>query len=411
MRRFLILATAMLPGVAAAQTAPVDTFSMQGLRPTLTLGDGDFVLQPVARLDLDAGAFWDQPQTDGKPPRFDDGLNVRRARIGVQGSFLHDFSYNVTVQFEPGAGNQFSWNSVYMEEGWVAYDGLPWVTIRAGSFTPRHTLEASTSTFETPFMERASVVNLAGTLAAGESRYGVGAEFRTDRLFGSFYVTDGQSTTRDDGQRRGLAGRVAGLLVDTDGFKLLVGASASYQFHPGTTDHETIRLRDYPQLRLSPLRLLDTKSLAADLGFNVGPELSGTLGKLLFQAEYQRLEVDRTNGTSPSFDGFYASVAYPLIGGGRVYDPKRAVWTRPRFDELDPARGHWGYLELATRFSYANLFDGAVRGGRQNIWGTALNYYPIRNLRTSIEYQVGQITLDGPNRSFQSIGVRLAFTL
>ena len=95
----------------------------------------------------------------------------------------------------------------------------------------------------------------------------------------------------------------------------------------------------------------------------------------------------------------YLSLAYPLIGEGRRYDARRAVWTRPRFDEL------------ATRYSYANLFDGAVRGGRQDIWSTALNYYPYRSLRMSVEYQLGQIALDGPNRSFQSIGVRLAFNL
>ena len=272
MRSFLFLAAAMLPGVAMAQTAPIETFSMQGWRPTLTLGEGDLVLQPVARLDLDAGTFWDQPQTDGQPPRFDGGTNVRRARLGVQGSFLRDFSYNFNAQFEPGPGNQFSWDTVYLQEGWVAYGGIPWVTIRAGSFTPLHTLEYSGSSFETLFMERASITNIAGSIAAGDSRYGAGAEFRTDRLFGSFYVTDGQSSARDDGRQRGVAGRVAGLAVDTGGFKLLVGASASYQFHPGTTGREAIRLRDYPQLRLSPLRLLDTGSMAADAGFTAGPD-------------------------------------------------------------------------------------------------------------------------------------------
>jgi phosphate-selective porin OprO/OprP len=411
MRKFLVLAVMMLPGVAMAQSEPVETFSMQGWRPTLTLDGGDFVVQPVARFDFDAGSFWDQPQTDGQPARFDGGVNVRRARLGVRGSFLRDFTYNVTAQFEVPPGNQFSWDTVYLQQGWVAYVGLPWLTLRAGSFTLLNTLEASTDTFETLFMERASITTMAIGIAAGDSRYAAGAELHTDRLFGAFYVTDGVSTTRDDGQQRGLAGRVAGLAVDTEDFKLLVGASASYQFHPGTTDQESIRLRDYPQLRLSPLRLLDTKSMAADAGFTAGPELSGTVGDLLFQAEYQRIGVDRTNGTNPTFEGLYLSLAYPLIGGARRYDPRQAVWTRPAFHELDVRQGHWGYLEAAARYSSANLFDGAVRGGRQNVWSAALNYYPYRSLRMSVEYQIGEILLDGPNRNFQSIGVRLAFSL
>jgi len=399
-----------LPAAAWAQDA-TPTFSMQGWRPTLTLAGGNFVLQPSARLDLDGGSFWDQPQTDGQPARLDGGYNVRRARLGVQGSFLRDFAYNVTWQFEPGPGNQFDWASVYLMDGWVAYSGVPWMTLRAGAMTPLNTLEYSGSSFDTLFMERASIINIAASVASGDSRLAAGGEAYTDRLFGSFYLTGGQSTTRDSGDQRGLAGRVAALAVATDGFRLLVGGSGAYQFHPGTTDNETIRLRDYPQLRLSPLRLLDTKSMAADSGFTIGPELSGTVGKLLFQAEYQYIEVDRTNGTSPHFEGLYVALAYPLIGEGRRYDNKRAIWARPRFAEFAPAEGNWGYLEVATRYSYANLFDGAVRGGRQTIWGVALNWYPFRTMRASVEYQIGQITLDGPNRGFQSIGIRLGFTL
>jgi phosphate-selective porin OprO/OprP len=411
MRRIAVSLLVLAPSLAAAQSDTTDMFSMQRGRPTLTLGGGEFVLQPAFRLDLDGGTFWDQPQTDGRPARYDNGTNVRRGRLGLQGSVLRDFTYNMTWQFEPGPGNQFDRASVHISDLWVAYGGLSWATIRVGAYTPLHTLEFSGSSFETLFMERGTVGNLAGSIAAGDSRWAAGGEVRTDRLFGSFYVTNGQSTTRNDGQQRGIAGRVAGLAVDTDGFRLLVGGSASYQFEPGTTNNQSLRLRDFPQLRLSPLRLLDTRALGADSGFTFGPEVSGTIGKLLFQAEYQRIQVDRSNGTSPTFEGLYGTLAYPLIGAGRRYDRNRAAWTRPSFQELDLAAGHWGYLEVATRFSYANLFDGAVRGGRQNIWSTALNYYPYRSLRASVEYQLGQITLDGPNRSFQSIGFRLAYSL
>ncbi|MBW6399022.1 OprO/OprP family phosphate-selective porin [Roseomonas sp. HJA6] len=410
MRLAALALLCLLPATARSQEVP-PTVSMQGWRPTLTLGGGDVVLQPSLRFDLDGGTFWDQPQNDGQPRRFDGGFNVRRARLGVQGTVLRDFTYNVTWQFEPDPGKQFDWASVYLMDGWIAYSGLPWVTFRVGAFTPLNTLDYSGSSFETLFMERASIINIAASIATGDSRYGAGAELHSDRLFGAFYATDGVSTTRDDGNQRGLAGRVAALAVDTEEVKLLVGGSASYQFQPGTSGNATIRLRDYPQLRLSPLQLLNTGSMPADAASAIGPELSGTVGKLLFQGEYQRIQVDRTNGTNPIFQGYYLSLAYPLIGQARRYDSHRAVWTRPHFAELDPAQGHWGYLELATRYSSANLFDGAVRGGHQTIWGTALNWYPFRALRASVEYQVGQITLDGPNRGFQSIGVRLSVAL
>ena len=411
------IATVLLAGMASIAALPAwsqatpPTLSMQGWRPTLSLADGNLVIQPALRLDLDAGTFWHQPQTDGQPPRYDGGANVRRARLGVEGRFLRDFSYALAWQFEPDPGDAFSWATVYLTDGWVAYEGLSWATLRGGVFTPLNTLEYSSRSFEGPFLERASIIEIVGTIATGDSRLGGGAELHDDRLFGAFYATGGVSTTRNSSDQRGIAGRIAGLAIDTGAVKLLVGGSGSYQFHPGTADDETIRLRDYPQLRLSALRLLDTKSMAADSASTIGPELSGMIGRLLVQAEYQRIQVDRTNGTNPIFQGYYVSLAYPLIGGGRRYDSRRATWTRPDFAELSPAEGQWGYLELATRISDANLFDGAVRGGRQTVWGSALNWYPVRALRTSVEYQLGQVALDGPNRSFQSIGFRLSIDL
>ncbi len=68
-------------------------------------------------------------------------------------------------------------------------------------------------------------------------------------------------------------------------------------------------------------------------------------------------------------------------------------------------------MALPTRISDANLRDGAVRGRRQTVWGTALSGYPFRALRASIGYQLGQVALDGPNRRFPSIGFRLSIEL
>lgn len=152
------VATSTEQPAATAATAPM--FSMRGGRPTVTLADGNLTITPVTRFDVDFGTFWDQPRWPGnKPVQFldhdragvpDEGINVRRARLGLQGTYLKDFTYNFTWEFAPGPGEQFDpqKNSKIFELQ-TAYTGLGWGVVRVGGFTLNHTLEFATSSFET----------------------------------------------------------------------------------------------------------------------------------------------------------------------------------------------------------------------------------------------------------------------
>jgi phosphate-selective porin OprO/OprP len=423
-----------LAAQASAQTAPtisqaepantVQTpiFAVPGGRPTLTLADGNFTAQPVVRLDMDVGGFWGQTRyPGGKPVEFGDSgragvpdplINARRARAGVQGTYLRDFTYNFTWEFAPGPGKQFDLakNSKLFELQ-TAWNGLGWGTVRAGAFTLFHTLENSGSSFESLMLERPAIINLATSLASGDTRTALGLEARGDRWFAAGYGTAGVLGTLHTGNQRGMAGRAAALAVDEAGWKVLVGGSAAAQFHPGNSPApETVQLRDYPELRLEPTRLLDTGRIKAGSGYAAGPEVSGMVGPVHFAAEYQWIEVDANAGLpNASFRGYYANVAVPLFGGQRRYDKARGGWARPRFEALNPAANTWGFAELVARYSFASLTDGRFRGGRQEVFGVALNYYPLNRLRASIQYNNGHVTLDGPDRGFQAIGARLAF--
>ena len=424
----------VLAGQAAAQTAQptsqsepankvqAPAFSTPGGRPTLTLADGNFTAQPVVRLDMDFGGFWDQTKyPGGKPVQFGDGtragvpdplINARRARAGVQGTYLKDFTYNFTWEFAPGPGKQFDLakNSKLFELQ-TAWNGLGWGTVRVGAFTLLHTLEFSGSSFESLMLERPAIINLATSLASGDTRTAIGMEARGDRWFAAGYGTAGVLGTLHTGNQRGMAGRAAALAVDEADLKVLVGGSAAAQFHPGNNPApETIQLRDYPELRLEPTRLLDTGKVKAGSGYAAGPEISGMVGPVHFAAEYQWIEVDANAGLpNANYSGYYANVAFPLVGGPRRYDKARGVWARPRFQELNPEANTWGFAELVARYSFTSLTDGKARGGRQEVIGLALNYYPLTRLRVSVQYNNGHVTLDGPDRGFQAIGARLAF--
>jgi len=428
--RNIAIATAGLIGLACpalgqtptVATPPSDIFSMRQGRPTVSLADGGFTIQPLLRLDWDFGGYWGQTAyPGGRPPEFldsnrpgvpDHGINLRRGRLGLQGTYLRNFTYNFTWEFAPGPGKQFDLekNSRIFELQ-TAWNGLGWGTVRVGAFTLLHTIEFSTSSFETLMLERPAIIILATSLASGDTREAVGLEARGERWFAAGYGTAGVLGVLHDGNQRGLVGRAAGMAVDAPDGKLLLGFNAAAQFHPGNTGAaESVRLRDYPELRLEPTRLLDSGTINAGSAYAYGPEVSGMIGPVHFAGEYQRIEVDANQGApNRSFEGYYATVALPLVGGVRRYNKERAVFTRPSAPDLNPPGNTWGYAELVARYSYASLNDGKVRGGHQEIFSAALTYYPLSRLRFTLQYNNGRITLDGPNRDFQAVAGRIAF--
>lgn len=423
-------AAAAPPLASGEQPSEPPMLAMRGGRPTLTLFGGGFTMQPVLRLDADFGGFFGQ-DTDyaGQPPKFLDssrpgvpaqGMNMRRARVGLQGTYLKDFTYNFTWEFGQAPGSQFDpveFSRLF--ELQTAYTGLGWATLRVGAFTLMHTIEFSMSSFELTLMERPSIIAVATSLASGDSRLAIGGEARGDRWFASAYLADGSTTTLNDGRQRGLAGRATGLAVNESWAKVNIGLNAAAQLAPGTRGAaDTIRLRDYPELRLDPTRLLDTRAIAAGEGYAVGPEVSAMLGPLYLQSEYQwiRLSADDGQGNR-NFWGYYVTAALPLVGAPRRYDRNRGVFSRPRVEELNPKGNAWGWLELAARYSYINLNDAPTQGGSQSIFSLGLNYYPASRLRATLQYSTGDVRLapgnsnsrSGYDRGFQAFAGRLAF--
>ena len=387
-------------------------------RAALSFADGRVTIRPQLRLDIDAGGFWDQPRyPGGEPPLYLDGkppvaFNLRRAYAGFRGTLPEDLSWSFRWQLAPGVGKPFDLReNSHLYEAYGAWSGLGWATLRAGVIGPAHLIDYTMSSFELPLLERASIDVVAASLASGLSRVGLGGEARGERWFAAAYGTGGDTGVRNDGAQRGLAGRAVALLADQPGLTLAVGLNAAAQFNPGTRlSPDRIRLEDLPEVELSPLRLLNTGWMPAGGGQAVGPEAAGLLGPVYVQAEYQSVRIDSSGGTPDRrFWGYYALASVPLGGAPRRYNPRRGVFTRPSFEPFDPAAGQWGWTELAARWSYTSLDDGAVRGGRQALVEVALNHYPTRVMRLSLQYSNGAVRLDGPDRSFQALAARLAF--
>lgn len=398
---------AMLGTQAHAQSSPPrDGVSWSGIRPTLRLADGNLTMQPVARIDLHAGSYFGQPDDLGD--RFSSGANVRRGRLGLRGAVFEDFAYNFTWELAPSTPQEPSRGGRIFEAS-LAYKGIDGASFQVGAWTLPHTLAYATSSSELLFIERPSIAAMASSVASGDTRFAAGGEVFGNRFYGSAFVTQGVASTPYDNDQRGVVGRAAWLALDGE-TKVQLGFNAAYQAEPGSNSSSSQRFRDYPELRLNSFRYVDTRSLPADSSWAYGPELSGLVGKLHYAAEYQIIGLDTPTGPTRSFDGWYINLAYPLLGEPRRRADSNATWRRGRGGNLD-FNQNWGALELAGGYSTVDLSDGPVRGGRQSIWSTALNWYPTDQIKVTTQYQNGNLGLPGRDRDFQSVAFAVIFNL
>jgi phosphate-selective porin OprO/OprP len=96
----------------------------------------------------------------------------------------------------------------------------------------------------------------------------------------------------------------------------------------------------------------------------------------------------RNAGGDVNFGGLYLATSYFLTADTRAYQESEAA-----FGALVPTHPlSWqarqvGALELAARWSYIDLADGDVRGGRANVLMSGLNWYWNRYVR--LQFNVG----------------------
>ena len=412
-RRIAVLLTGLalcvsysIPDAAAAATADPEAgpngATICGDHPCVSLWNGGLTFSPGIRIDADGGDYLDQ--RGDEPLR--SGTNLRRERLLAHGTFARDFGYDVTYDFDGSPGDRNK-----LQEAQVDYAGLSGLTLRAGAFQLQHLVEYTMSSFQTPFIERASITNIAASVASGARRWAAGAEAHGARWSASLYGSAGTADISYDGRERGVVARATGLLIDTSDLQLQIGVNGAKQFHPGlSTQPGLASFSDFPELRLSTFMLLDTKSFNARSTYAYGPDAEALVGRLYLEGLYQSVG-SQAGGGLPNhrFAGWYVTAAYPLLGTARGRDASSASWSRPQAGS-DASRT-FGAFELAARYSQTDLNDGKVQGGRQAIWTGALNWYPTASLRVTAEYQDGFSSSSLAHQHFQTLGGRLALSL
>jgi len=338
------------------------------------------------RLSTDVGGFFPRGDVPDPGTRFE----VRRAFLYATGEFrlLRPVFYRLSAG---GIGDRPYWDDLY-----VGLRDVPWLgTVRVGQFDAPMSLELLSGSSNSRFMEYGAPVQaFAASLKVGIESHRHRRDGRATWTLGVF--RDGQRADVGDDTDSPLrmVGRATGLVVDPgegDGWLVHAGGSASFVLSTG----DRVRYRSRPESFLVGY-LVDTGDIDTRTAYPVGAELAVTRGPFTAQSEWLGAWVDATDVGALGFGGVYGYVGWSLTGERRPYDRHAGRFSAPlpRRD-FRPFEGGWGAWEVAGRFSWVDLSDGPVRGGRMVVWSAGVNWTWNRWIRILFDGQSAR-TWDGP---------------
>ena len=388
--------------------------SLKDGRPVFKTADGNFTFGITGRAHLDVGGYSQDDNSEANFGGLRGNANFRRLRVGLNGTFAKDFGYNIEFNF----GDSGTESNARIYEALLTYKGIDGVNLVLGATKPKMTLDDSTSSNDITFIERATAVNLAITPAAGEARMTAGGTFNTDNFFGGAYYTMGSASAGgglDDYDSSNVVGRLAYATSPKEGLNVHIGASGSHSFN---VPADTIRFRDRPELRVDPLRYIDTGNIGGIDTISVyGPELAVNYGPFRAQGEYYRYDIDGIGGGSADFDAWYLQASWVITGEAYRYDIKKAAYSGVKpSNPFGFGKGGTGAWEIAARYSSADLNDtsAGIAGGQQDIITVGLNWYVNNNLRFMLNYLNVDVKNRGgvlnPNFGHDAVALRTQFS-
>jgi phosphate-selective porin OprO and OprP len=323
------------------------------------------------------GAF---PNLDGPNAGF------RQLRISTLGTLYDWAQFKLDIDFD---------NVSDIKDEWIRFTKIPYIGhITLGHMKESFSLEELTSRKAITFLER-SLPTVAFTPGRnlGISSHTAVLNQRMTWAVGAFFNMDSfddvgnskDQLTKPTGWN--LTARITGLpwYVD-DGRRLLhLGLSFTHKF--GDRDDIGVRIRTRPESRLTDDRLVDTGEFLMDSADLVDAEFAFVKGPLSFQGEYFHTFADAGTLGNPDFWGFYLFGSWFITGEHRNYDIRSGTFNRSKpKNDFCPRKGGWGAWELAGRFSFIDLNDAGIRGGKEASFTAGLNWYLNRKTRFMLNY-------------------------
>lgn len=359
----------------------------------LSSADGQNTIELTGRFHLDTADYLDTHSglTTAKGDKLDSGINARRARIGVTGRFMGDWTYALIYDFgntsdtlninnyaaentklQPAYASSYDGALSGLENAFITYNGFyshgqqfP-VAIDFGYIDVPSNLDEATSSNDIMFLERSSSQVVQTEFGGGDFRSAFGARSNNDRYWAGLYLTgpksgalhtscaatattqvNSSSTSCPTPSSLALVTRATYQVLQDKDYSFHIGVNNVLDFEPRSSSNaESLQLYDQPELRVDPTIFLVTCGQASTAtatggtckGMNskeadvLGLEFAGAVGNFYAQAEYYHYTVNQylTGGETlaPTLD---FNGGYGEIsysfGGTRHYLPSSGAYT------------------------------------------------------------------------------------
>ena len=403
--------------------------------PEFSSSDGKFKMKIRGRLNTDYnGIDQDEPITGEGDIS---AVELRRARLGVEGVVFYDWKYKFEVDF---AGNDVGIKDAYVAyANWTNADFAELSEVRLGNQYVYTSLEQTTSALFLTFMERAAFTEaflpsgeadrqIGGAILLGDEHWSLQTGYYGASV-GEGNDIPGQEEFDTDKSAVSVRGTIAPLNRDLDGgVHQVVHLGASYRHREagtlncGTTicdigePNEVNALFQYrargADLHLAD-RFVDTPQFGnADDMFIL--EAAFVLGSFSMQGEYAQTDVEGIQplenvGTAtrvnPTYTGWYVDASWYLTGETRNYESDMGRFGRTKVINPVFNDGHrgWGSWQIAGRYDVVDLSDksaavdfayGCSECGEQATWLVGLNWWLTDY--TALKFQYSQSEIKGP---------------
>ncbi|MBS0299942.1 MAG: porin [Proteobacteria bacterium] len=398
------------------------TFDDRGLH--WATKDGNFTvslngrMQPASQYNFINQAA---PATGANTPNeLDSGANIRRARLGIEGTFFKIWDYKFEYDFSRGNGTVGSG----ITDAFVRLNHTNALSYKIGSFKEPFSLEEAASNRFLTFIERHMSVNTfvdnPNTYKTGIGvnyavpRFQTGLAFQTEPIGAWSAAATSVNANGNQNRNNGSGdsgwegiGRVSGRPWMEDETKFLhVGISAghtavntqyradgtmvgegsngggggmSFFAFPGTNVDRTNILNTG---NLSNGALTDPNHRRITSYDRFGAEGWFVYGPFSAQTEFLRTNINGTGYNGEHLTGYYGFVSYFLTGESKAYHVRNGAANRIKPKKPYQWNGPgWGAWEVAFGYDFIDMNSGVIKGGQADMIRMGLNWYPHSNVK------------------------------
>jgi len=348
--------------------------------------DGRLTMQARIKAQVDGTVVSEGDLVEENFGDLDNGIDVRRFRLYGLGTIDRHLRY--TISYELGTDRGLKDAFVEGVDHGLSIWGYEIGKFRLGTFKEPFSLERQSGGYETAFLERSLPVwTFAPGRNIGFMLHDTAREGRISWAAG-FFSFGSRNEDNASASTLSITGRITALPIYRDDGRTLLHVGASFSSREPRSNEVHYRAR--PEARYISY-FIDTGVIEASKSRLYGLEGAWVQGPLWVQTEGILASVESKNQGNLGFWGTCLQAGYFLTGEVRPYNQSNGTFGRPEpgsdYEGGRPFKKEsGGALEVTARYSYLDLDDNDVRGGRLRDLTVGLNWYLSPTSRVAFNY-------------------------